>query len=242
MTSNTKITPVILCGGAGTRLGLNPPKQFQNLISNQPMILDTINRCMGDKFTKPTIVTNTEYRGIIEKLNIDALHVIYETARQNTGAAMYRSCQFAMLKYPQNPLLFLPCDHDIPDAGPFQDMIINTDAHHLTCFGKRPHHPETGYGYIETDGLNTVKKFHEKPNLETAKIYLQNKNIFWNMGIYFGLPHVFIEAFQTHAPDILNQSLSFDHAVMEHVRDAKMVGFNGDWQDVGIAQNRNISV
>jgi mannose-1-phosphate guanylyltransferase len=228
-----KIIPVLLCGGSGTRLGLTPPKQFQNLIGDHSMIEETAARCQGENFTDPILVTHINYKNNIEKIAINSLEILYETEQKNTGPAIAMTVNYAYLNYPNNPLLFLPCDHDIPDHDTFQDMILSTDPHRLTCFGKQPISAETNYGYIETNASGNIQKFHEKPDAKTAQNYLKNQNMFWNMGIFYALPHIFKIAFATHAPDINGQSISFDKAVMEHVTNAAMIAYHGAWKDIG---------
>jgi mannose-1-phosphate guanylyltransferase len=228
-----KIIPVLLCGGAGERLGLTPPKQFQHLISDRSMIEETSARCIDDDFTAPILVTHIDYKNYIENLNINPLEILYETQRKNTGPAIAMAVNYAGLNYPDHPLLFLPCDHDIPDYKMFQETVISANPNHLTCFGKRPTHAEINYGYIEKNETNTIEKFHEKPNKETAEQYIKSQNMFWNMGVFYGLPHVFKIAIAMHAPDINAQSISFDKAVMEHVDNAVMIEYHGSWKDIG---------
>ena len=151
------------------------------------MIEETAARCIGEHFTDPIIITHIDYKNHIKNLNINSLETLYETERKNTAPAIAMAINYVGMNYPYHPLLFLPCDHDISDHALFQKMIISADPNHLTVFGKRPTHAETNYGYIDSALSGTVIKFHEKPNEKTAKEYLQSKNMFWNMGIFYGL-------------------------------------------------------
>lgn len=197
------------------------------------MIEETIARCAGENFTDPILVTHIDYKNQIENINLNTLDILYETQRHNTGPAMSIAVNYANLNYPNYPLLFLPCDHDIPDQNEFQKTILSADPKHLTVFGKRPTHTEKNYGYIESSSSGEIIKFHEKPNETTAKTYLKHQNMFWNMGIFYGLPHVFKIAFAMHAPNIQTQSISFDKAVMEHIKNAVMIEYHGEWKDIG---------
>lgn len=251
--THLKIMPVLLCGGAGTRMGLTPPKQFQPLLTDRPIIMDTAARVQDPQhFSDPIIITHQDYKPLIESLCIPNTAVLYEPVRRNTAAAFCLSALYAAQHFPNHPLLFLPCDHDIDDDHYFRHAILQADPHRLTCFGCPPLKAATDYGYIEIDALHNLRQFHEKPDHQTASRYIQNPNMLWNMGIYYALPQVFITAFQPRAPQILqncqialkdqtiipdlyarNPVISFDHAVMEYYQGAAVSLYHSGWRDVG---------
>ncbi len=209
------ITPVILCGGSGTRLWplsrKSLPKQFVPLIGGKSLLLATIERLLGLS-NQLMVVGSDEHRFFIQ----DALNqagasgsIILEPAGRNTAAAMAIA---ALSAKPDDLLLFCPADHHIPDADSFCATILKgaNAAHNgaIVTFGVSPSFPSSAYGYIQVSATQepvaTVKRFIEKPSVERATEFLLQGNHFWNAGIFLAKAEGLLLALRQHAPDILD--------------------------------------
>lgn len=209
------ITPVILCGGAGTRLWplsrKSHPKQFVPLIGDKSLLQTTLNRValLGQQVV---CISAEEHRFLVVEA-MDAAQVtgtvILEPTARGTAAAML----MAALGAPADSLLlFCPADHHIPDAQGFMAMV-NTgvpaaSAGAIVTFGVLPTFPSTGYGYIAKgaargDGSFAVRQFIEKPALAAAQKMLLQDDVLWNAGIFLIKANVLLDAFEKYAPDIL---------------------------------------
>eukprot|EP01042_Synura_sphagnicola_P022582 gene22582-28756_t len=122
---------------------------------------------------------------------------------------------------PKALVLLVPADHVITKPAEFHRVVLmaaETARSRIVTFGINPAHPETGFGYIErgnalTDGIFEIKKFWEKPNLETATAYVQGGRHDWNAGIFLFSPQVMLEELEDHAPQVLAASrIAFDKA------------------------------
>ena len=235
----SKITPVILCGGAGTRhVPVHPPKQFQG---ETPMMIQTIQRFQHDAFTAPLIVGCQSDNDILtSQLNahaIQPLGIILEPERKNTAAAMVQAC---LKSNPQDMLLFLPIDHHFDNEAAFINAILSVQPNNqITCFGVSTTRPDTQVGYINPIG----KKFHEKPLMKIATLYAHDPTWFYNCGIYLAKSGVMIQEFRIHASEILSniddynmlEPISFDHAIMERTENFNVTSLDDcGWRDIGV--------
>ena len=192
-----KIKPVILSGGSGTRLWPSSrsslPKQFINFNDNQNLFYKTINRTTKlNNNNKLLIVSNRQHgflcRNEIQKLNISAEYILEEIGR-NTAAAVFFS---ALMSNPDDVLCIMPSDHWISDDNYYCNLINSGIPEAFkgkwVTFGIKPTTPATGYGYIKTRNVNNkildVEEFVEKPNKNKAIEYFNEKNYFWNLGIF----------------------------------------------------------
>lgn len=160
-----KIYPVILAGGAGTRLWplsrKNFPKQFQTFFGEQSMLQQTIERIIPLVTEKPLIVCNEEHRFIaaeqLRQINKLDHNIILEPQGRNTASAIALAAQVVAEKDPQGILLVLPADHVISKSQSFiqglQTALSIVEQDYLLTFGIKPTHPETGYGYIQTGSV-----------------------------------------------------------------------------------------
>jgi mannose-1-phosphate guanylyltransferase/mannose-6-phosphate isomerase len=215
----TMITPVILCGGAGTRLWplsrKSFPKQFVPLIDGKSLLQHTLERVAGLNATAHHVlcVAAEEHRFLVA----DALlasgvtgRVILEPVARNTAAAMALA---ALQVPPQDLLLFCPSDHHIPDAAAFSAMVQQGVAAAtrgaIVTFGVVPSFPATAYGYIQYGAPNAdghsrqVARFVEKPMTQQAELLLLQGDVLWNAGIFLIQAQVLVAALLAHAPDIL---------------------------------------
>jgi mannose-1-phosphate guanylyltransferase / mannose-6-phosphate isomerase len=215
----TPITPVILCGGSGTRLWplsrQSFPKQFVPLVGDKSLLQLTLARLAW--CGNPVIcVASEEHRFLVS----DALdgsnargQVLLEPAARNTAAAMALAALQATDGGTSDPLLlYCPSDHHIPDTGAFAETIrLGVPAalsNAIVTFGVVPSFPSTAYGYIQqgvarADGSQTVERFIEKPAPAMAQSLLLQGNVLWNAGIFLTRASALLAALKQHAPDIL---------------------------------------
>src|SRR4051812_27529223 len=211
-SSTAKISPVILSGGAGTRLWPVSrelyPKQLLPLASENSLFQDTAQRVAGDAFAAPLIVCNDEHRFIIaeqlRQLAIKPRAIMLEPAARNTAPAVAAAAVLLLRDDPDALMLVLPSDHTIGDAAAFGRAVEVAAAAartgRLVTFGITPTGPETGYGYIRrgaelTDarGAHSIERFVEKPDLATAKTYVADKAWSWNSGMFLFPARLFLD-------------------------------------------------
>jgi mannose-1-phosphate guanylyltransferase/mannose-6-phosphate isomerase len=212
------ITPVLLCGGSGTRLWplsrKSYPKQFVPLIGQDTLFQASATRLTAPGFAAPVVVTASDFRFIVtEQLHdagIDPGAILIEPAARNTAPAILAAALHVAATDPDGLVLVAPSDHVIPDAAAFRAAVLAGEAPakagRLVTFGVTPDRPETGYGYLELqakpDGLTPVglSRFVEKPDEAAAKAMLAAGNYLWNAGIFLFSARTMIAAFDTHAP------------------------------------------
>jgi len=227
------ITPVVLCGGSGTRLWplsrKSFPKQFVPLIDNKCLLQLTLERLYhlcslksSDRDDHHIIfVASDAHRflvsDVIEATKTDPIRktILLEPVGRNTAAAMAIA---ALESLEQNGshdelLLFCPADHHIPDSTAFAQCILKgleaAQNGSIVTFGVSPTFPSTAYGYIELggerpDGSREVSRFIEKPLADAAQSLLLAGGVLWNAGIFLVSVTTLLKALQIHAPDILN--------------------------------------
>ena len=213
------ITPVILCGGSGTRLWPRSraakPKPFLPLVGDYTLFEETLRRA-GDPahFAAPIIVTGTKHLAHVEGQLAAApgAQVIVEPSARNTAAAI----ALAALRLPADAIMLVcPSDHHIGDPVAFVEAALTgADLARdgwLVAFGIAATAPETGFGYIkrgEAIGAKGFKvdRFVEKPQLETAKAFLADGGYAWNGGIFALRAGDFLAELGAHRPQILAQA------------------------------------
>jgi len=212
------IVPVILSGGAGTRLWPLSrelyPKQLLPLAGEKSMIAETALRVASAPFGAPIIVCNEEHRFIIaEQLRAAGVApraILLEPIGRNTAAA---AAAAAALLEPGETMMLLPSDHVVRDTAAFAAAVAtarNVVAQgRLVTFGIDPEQPETGYGYIkrgaalpQIDGAYAVQRFVEKPDLATAKAYLAEGGWAWNSGMFLFEAATFLAELARYEPAI----------------------------------------
>lgn len=220
------ITPVILCGGSGTRLWplsrKSYPKQFLSLNSHseKTLLQETFERVFDLKgLENPILICNEEHRFIaaeqMREININPKSILLEPFGRGTAAAIALAALKLLEKEKEPILIVLSSDHFIKDNKQFIKLIEksleNVLKNEIVIFGIKPYKPATGYGYIKAkksflkkkiEGLS-IEKFIEKPNLEKAKEIFKNPSFFWNSGIFFFKAKTILEEIKKYYPDIL---------------------------------------
>jgi mannose-1-phosphate guanylyltransferase len=213
-----KLIPVILSGGAGTRLWPvsreQHPKPFIRLADGLSLLQKSFLRAKGlPEVVEVLTVTNRdlffktadEYRetGPIPM----PLGFILEPQGRNTAPAIAAAAITIYQQYgPDAVMLFLTADHLIADVKAFTQAVHTAvklaESGKVTTFGIKPEAPETGYGYIESEG-NVVKRFVEKPDLKTAQSYVDSGKYLWNSGMFCMTAKTAMTELKSYAPQVL---------------------------------------
>lgn len=257
---------VVLCGGNGTRLWPLSrtlyPKQFNKLISERSFFQMTVTR--NREICEQTMIVSNEEQYFLaldhlEEVGVNASQFILEPVGRNTAPAIALACLAAN---EDQLLLVTPSDHIVKNIKNYIECVNQAkslaEQGYLVTFGITAHYPETGFGYIESRGIDVIS-FKEKPNRELAEHYITSGNYFWNSGMFLFKAGVFLQELQEHAPEIYEQSLfafnhskkrdeiirigiddmlqipsdSIDFALMEKSKIVKMVPSDIDWSDLG---------
>ncbi len=276
---------MILAGGSGTRFWPLSretwPKQMLQIFGEDTLLRQTIKRMEG--FVPPEniwiVATEDKAQDIrfhLEPLGAPAkkIRFINEPVGRNTAPAIGLAATRLSLDSPESVMIVMPSDHAIPDEKAFRTdlerAIRGAESDWLITFGIKPNRPETGYGYIQADrvlkteekGLLRVKRFVEKPDLETAKTYLADGNYYWNSGIFVWKTSRILSEIERHlpgssqrpsgaeevtwcSPNVQHQqeglnkiyppleSISIDYGVMERSDKVLMVPAGFQWSDLG---------
>ena len=217
----TKIIPVVMCGGSGTRLWPLSrqayPKQFLPLTSTQSMLQETLIRLPDNVRTEAICICNEEHRFMVaEQLRIlqQNSKIILEPEGRNTAPAIALAAFNIIKEHGDALMLVLASDHVIQQPEAFlQTLTVAQQAAQqdkLATFGIVPTSPETGYGYIKVgssvaNDINNIDCFVEKPSLATAQQYLASGEYLWNSGMFLFKASQYLLALQKHAPQIYQQ-------------------------------------
>jgi mannose-1-phosphate guanylyltransferase / mannose-6-phosphate isomerase len=281
------VWPVVMAGGSGTRLWplsrSGFPKQFLVLSGNTSLFQQAVQRLqgLGDAtitVAAPLVVGNEEHRFLVldqlREMKSPPSAVLLEPMGRNTAPAVTLAALQALESGTDPVLVVTPADQTVTDGAAFtaalKQAVQAAAAGAITILGVTPDRPETGYGYIRAEpstdakghGLHKVAQFVEKPNLDTAKSYLQSGGYFWNAGMFVLRASVWMAALERFRPDIATAcraawagrqvdaefvrpskaefaavpSESVDYAVMEKcpgVLDIRMQPLNAGWNDLG---------
>lgn len=221
------VTPVVLCGGSGTRLWplsrSGFPKQFLSLTGNDSLFQQAVQRLskLGSaeiEVTSSLIVTGEDHRFLaseqLREIGIETGRVLLEPVGRNTAPALTLAALAALEDGSDPVLVVTPADHAVADPAAFvvatKTAIEEAANGTIVILGVKPDRPETGYGYIRTgsanggNGVAAVKRFVEKPNESTAKSYLVEGGYYWNAGMFVLRASVWLKALEQFRPDILD--------------------------------------
>ena len=267
---------VIMAGGIGSRFWPRSkerkPKQLIRILGQNTMIQNTVERLNG-LIAKDHIyiITNKIQKTRVKNQlpDIPVENIIDEPFGKNTAACIGLASILIADKNPEAVIITLPADHLINNASEFQKTIKTAvkyanESKGLVTIGINPTRPETGYGYIQinekrvADNICKVTTFAEKPNLSTAKRFIDAGDFFWNSGIFIWRTDTILNEIKNFMPDLdhgltelresLNtpdfekklanvygqlKSISIDYGVMEKSRNVYLIKGSFDWNDVG---------
>lgn len=263
---------VIMAGGIGSRFWplSTPefPKQFIDVLGcGRTLIQLTVDRFKGIcPDTNFWVVTNEKYVDIVKEQipSIPLSHILAEPMARNTAPCIAWACWCIQQEDSEANIVVTPSDAVVMNPIEFQRVINNAllftaNNQAIVTIGIKPNRPEIGYGYVQasdriTDEIRKVAAFKEKPDLETAKSYLDNGNYLWNAGIFVWNIHTIIDAMREYKPIIASnmdtiienddaqtifpqcEKISIDFAVMEPAAEDGYVYVHPadfGWSDLG---------
>jgi mannose-1-phosphate guanylyltransferase / mannose-6-phosphate isomerase len=216
---SAQIHPVILSGGAGTRLWPLSralyPKQLLALTSERTLLQETAARNAQDSaFAAPIVICNDEHRFFIDEqlraIDIEPQQIILEPVARGTASAITVVALWLASREPDALMLVQPADHAIRSIDNFHGAVMAgiaaAEAGRLVTFGVTPNRPDTGYGYIQigapidrTNKVLSVNRFIEKPGREEAERFVSSGAFYWNSGIFLlGVGHYLSELQRLH--------------------------------------------
>lgn len=244
------IRPVILSGGAGTRLWplsrQGFPKQLLPVTGNQSLLQQTAKRVSGDGFAPAIVVGGEDQRFFIKRQleAVDALlgAILLEPVARNTSAAAALAAAWLQSNGSDELMLIMPSDHVIGNRAAFLDAVNAAMPHAqqgaIVTFGATPTEPNTQYGYIEAQGSGgavPIARFVEKPDAATATQYLQRGGFYWNAGIFLTKASTLLDQMREFLPDSLE-------AILRSVNGATADGIFVRPSADAFAQATNISI
>ena len=219
--AQTRITPLILAGGSGTRLWPVSrdamPKQFMPLVGQKSTFQQALQR-LGDTtlFAAPIVMTVGEFRFFVQHQAAEVgctVTVVLEPERRDSGPAIAAGALVALQRDPDAVVLALAADHVILDTAAFHEACRRArdaaDTGRVVTFGISPSEPKTGYGYIqpgrplEVEGVRAVQRFVEKPDAATAARYVSDGYL-WNSGNFMFRSDVLKGELSRHAPELMS--------------------------------------
>ncbi len=226
MSAASPVAPVIMCGGAGTRLWPAStedwPKPFRAFGEGPTLFQAAVLRVIGTTgpgFLPPIVICGAAHQGLVEaqlaQIGVRAGAIVLEPCARGTAALAAVAARLVAELYPAARLLLLPADHAISDVAGFRAAIergVSAAGEHIVTLGLAPDRPETGYGYIQSGaalapGVARVVRFVEKPDAATAQAWLEAGGYAWNAGIFLSAPETLLAEFARLAPRILGPAV-----------------------------------
>lgn len=280
MIKNNNNNLVIMAGGVGSRFWpmstAEKPKQFIDVLGVGKSLLQLTAERFSGVCNRENIyvVTNKNYVDIVKEQlpDIPTENILCEPCRRNTAPCIAYVSWRIKAKNPKANIVVTPSDHIVMNVKEFERVIsecmnftANTDA--IVTLGIKPSRPETGYGYIQADLASCslrnkevfrVDAFKEKPDLETARQYIQKNYFFWNAGIFIWNVNTIVNAFRIYQPGIAKifesmnnvygseleqetidkkfpecENISVDYAIMEKADEIFVCPADFGWSDLG---------
>ena len=270
----SNIRPVILAGGQGTRFWpisrASKPKQFLSISkSGESLIQATVKRLEPLAPRQEILIVTNEKHADLVNQHVPGCAVICEPVAKNTAASIGLAAIHLIKTHPNSVMAVFPADHYVANPDLLTQKIalaaqIAAKQNVLITVGITPTSPNTAYGYVNrgeevSPGVYAVNRFYEKPSLERAKKYLEDREFYWNAGIFVWRPEVFLEGLKGYMTDLYSglmeisshigtkqevevvsrvfsslDSVSVDFGLLEHSRNCVVVE-SGDigWNDVG---------
>lgn len=257
------VTPVILCGGGGTRLWpastAARPKGLMS-VGGRSLLATTLERCRGLSDAPAVIVASADHEAAVRDLlaaGPDPVTLLLETAARDTAPAMLAGTRLAGIDDPETVVALLPCDHYVGDPAAFRSAVRRAGElareGRLVLLGVVPHAPSSAYGHIRPSGPGAaaVAAFVEKPDLATAA-RLMSEGCLWNAGILVARGDVLWAEARRHAPEVAQAvaasvigpgltgpayaeapRISMDYAVLEKTDRAWVLPVDFGWSDLG---------
>lgn len=269
-----------MAGGIGSRFWPSSteekPKQFLDILNvGSSLLQQTYERCVKIVPSENIlVVSNKAYKDLIlEQLpNLPEQNILSEPSRNNTAPCIAYTALHLASKDPEATFAVLPSDHIILKENEFlskmnQAFLFAKDNDAIVTLGIQASRPDTGYGYIELGNqqggtpnseVYTVKAFKEKPNRETAQLYLDSGNYLWNAGIFIWNVNTILKSFEENANEILDvllsdqkkfgtaeeqnyidsaypntKSISVDFAILEKATNVYTIPADIGWSDLG---------
>ncbi|MAY61720.1 MAG: phosphoheptose isomerase [Rhizobiales bacterium] len=280
MADTLDLTPIILCGGAGSRLWPmsreTKPKQFHRFINDKTLLVNTLERVAyvgkGLNYLPARIVGGIAFEEqLVEQGETGSTEVeryVLEPMIRDTAPAIAAAVADLAVSDPERIVVVLPSDHEIPDHAAFHSVLRRAAEElrgrgGIMTIGIAPTRPETQYGYIERgegDGpAYDVLRFREKPDLGTAKQFIQSGRYFWNGGIFMFRVADMAAELERQQPEVWKQArlavanariegkrvrldaeafaaapkISIDYAVMENAASIGVIEATFEWSDLG---------
>lgn len=267
---------IIMAGGVGSRFWpmstAEMPKQFIDVLGiGKSMIQMTVERFDGVIPQENVwVVTSQRYKNIVmEQLPmVPDTQILLEPCMRNTAPCIEYVSRKIYARYPDANLVFSPADHIVMDVPEFKRVIseslrFTSNRAAILTLGMMPSRPETGYGYIkardnENGTIKKVEAFKEKPDINTAKAYLQDGGYYWNAGIFVWNVKMVVDTIASLVPDLhavfdritpsfytdneqdmVNEyfptcpNISIDYAVMEKADEVYVYPASFGWSDLG---------
>ena len=269
---------VIMCGGVGSRFWPfsrnDRPKQFLDFFGTGKSLLqltvERIKPLVGED--NIILVTNRQYASLVEEQlpEIKKSNILLEPARRNTAPCVCWAANHIYAINREASIVTLPADHLVLREEAFRKSLEEgfefvESGDYLLTLGIKPSSPNTGYGYIQQGkphqdfpGINKVKSFTEKPDLEMARIFVESGEFLWNAGIFLWTARNILKAFDRFAPEISQTldapantyatpaetgfidssfpnctNISIDYAIMEKAENVFVEKVDIGWSDLG---------
>ena len=282
MSPHNKRALLVMAGGKGTRLWpestSKTPKQYLKLIDDKSLLTQTLER-FDNLVSRDSrfVITTKDQKGQASLHSKDLISqkedqhgLIFEPQGRNTAPCILLGLSYLSAKgfSDDTVVSIVPSDHVILNTKAYVETMEKAfkyadQTQSIITLGIHPHYPHTGYGYIEKkdqldDDFYRVSAFKEKPDLETAKKYLQSGHYFWNAGMFVASIKVLVEEMKKHCPELAKnfekfkklyqegaseediskvyqqlEKISIDYAVMENSQNIKVLGARFDWNDLG---------